>query len=546
MRSVRHVVQWLLALGVAAVGQSIAHSDGLITMRSAMFERADWSALPGWTEDDHGPALHGFVAACAVVSNRATWRDACRLAKQIPIAERRSRARGFFESEFSAYRVFDPAGADRGDGLLTGYFEPVLTGRRQREGRFVYPIYAPPADLLHLDARLLNRRGNVLDDPAFIVRDRQVMVAPNGDGQAYRLARETLGAEPLDRHYRVRIDGDRIVGYHDRGRIEAAHLESADVLAWVDDPNALYVMQVQGAGRVRLPGGEVLKLAYADQNGQPFTPRGELASVTRTRSIDSAIGALESESRLTDSLKALIDLDQPGVPGDEPAGVRTRGVRVAVQAPQSDRAVDQVIDQLLRPARVEPMRPSRTRTDRAAIEPIRHDSGEPIAPALPDYGPGAENSRYAAQALAHLARARTLDRSYVFFRPRHDAALNPPGSLGVPLTAGRSIAVDPRVTPLGAPVFIEAERYGAARPLRRLMLAQDSGGAIRGAQRADLFWGSGPRAGTQALQTRDRLALWVLLPRGFLEARAAQVRTRSISAGGATDCTAPEGDDCNE
>ena len=75
--------------------------------------------------------------------------------------------------------------------------------------------------------------------------------------------------------------------------------------------------------------------------------------------------------------------------------------------------------------------------------------------------------------------------SYVFFRELPASHAGPPGSLGIPLTARRSIAVDPHYVPLGAPVFIATTWPNSAKPLNRLMLAQDTGGAIRGPVRAD-------------------------------------------------------------
>jgi membrane-bound lytic murein transglycosylase A len=85
--------------------------------------------------------------------------------------------------------------------------------------------------------------------------------------------------------------------------------------------------------------------------------------------------------------------------------------------------------------------------------------------------------------------------------------------LGVPLTPQRSIAVDARVIPLGSPVFMATTMPDSAEPLNRLMLAQDTGGAIRGGVRADMFWGFGPEAGRLAGKMRETGALWVLLPR---------------------------------
>lgn len=105
--------------------------------------------------------------------------------------------------------------------------------------------------------------------------------------------------------------------------------------------------------------------------------------------------------------------------------------------------------------------------------------------------------------------------SYVFFREvQSKGSEGPQGALGVPLSAERSIAVDSRQVPLGAPVFLSTTQPAAAAPLRRLMLAQDTGGAIRGVVRADFFWGFGADAGSQAGKMKQQGQMWVLLPPG--------------------------------
>ena len=102
--------------------------------------------------------------------------------------------------------------------------------------------------------------------------------------------------------------------------------------------------------------------------------------------------------------------------------------------------------------------------------------------------------------------------SYVFFRELPLEAETPPGALGVPLTPGRSVAVDPRYPPLGAPVFVATTSPSGSEPLYRLMMAQDTGGAIKGEVRIDFFWGMGERAGIQAGRMKQPLKMWVLLP----------------------------------
>jgi len=105
--------------------------------------------------------------------------------------------------------------------------------------------------------------------------------------------------------------------------------------------------------------------------------------------------------------------------------------------------------------------------------------------------------------------------SYVFFKEEKviDPSIGPKGALGVPLTAQRSIAVDPQFIPLGAPVFLAATLPASKTPLRRLVMAQDTGSAIKNPVRADYFWGFGAEAGEQAGRMKQRGELWVLLPK---------------------------------
>ena len=120
-----------------------------------------------------------------------------------------------------------------------------------------------------------------------------------------------------------------------------------------------------------------------------------------------------------------------------------------------------------------------------------------------------------AWARANPGRLQELlnaNPSYVFFREVPNSKEGPVGALGVPLTAERSIAVDPRSVPLGAPVFLATTRPNTSKPMNRLVLAQDTGGAIKGAVRADFFWGFGKEAGEQAGRMKQSGRMWVLLP----------------------------------
>lgn len=120
--------------------------------------------------------------------------------------------------------------------------------------------------------------------------------------------------------------------------------------------------------------------------------------------------------------------------------------------------------------------------------------------------------------VAHPERRQELlnaNPSYVFFKEEKviDPSKGPKGALGIPLTPERSIAVDAQFIPLGAPVFLATTQPGTDTPLQRLTMAQDTGGAIRNAVRADYFWGFGAEAGERAGKMKQRATMWVLLPK---------------------------------
>jgi membrane-bound lytic murein transglycosylase A len=142
------------------------------------------------------------------------------------------------------------------------------------------------------------------------------------------------------------------------------------------------------------------------------------------------------------------------------------------------------------------------------------------------------------------------DPSFVFFRQIRDYDGGPIGALGVPLTPQRSIAVDPRTTPLGMPVYIASDGAGSSG-MRRLMLAQDTGGAIRGAVRADYFWGFGPQAGQRASQTKAVGRMWLLVPKDLaLGTLPGSIATRGLDRRGIIDldgeCVIADPDLCVE
>ena len=131
---------------------------------------------------------------------------------------------------------------------------------------------------------------------------------------------------------------------------------------------------------------------------------------------------------------------------------------------------------------------------------------------------GATMQSIRAWIAANPARRQELfnaNPSYVFFREERlaDPSIGPKGALGVPLTPGRSVAIDPQLLPLGAPIFLATTESASEVPMQRLVMGQDTGGAIRGAVRADFFFGFGTEASENAGRMKQRGQIWVLMPR---------------------------------
>jgi membrane-bound lytic murein transglycosylase A len=122
---------------------------------------------------------------------------------------------------------------------------------------------------------------------------------------------------------------------------------------------------------------------------------------------------------------------------------------------------------------------------------------------------------WARNNMSKLRDLLNSNPSYVFFRELPAGLPGPLGALGVPISAERSVAIDPKYIPLGAPIFLSTTQPNSQTSLKRLMIAQDTGGAIKGGVRADFFWGAGDGAGKLAGAMKQTGKIWVLLPKDF-------------------------------
>ena len=511
----------------AAPGQKTPSAQ--VKTRNALFKPSSFAELPGWRQDDLDTAWDALLASCKALSKREAWQPIC--AKTAHVARDPIVIRRFFESEFALFQILNVDASIDGD--VTGYYEPLINGSLRMEGPYTVPVYATPNDLYVLNWTKLapaQRRGTV-----FVVKNGQgLVVAPSRQAGSYALDTGRFEFDTRDRNWRVQLVGDRAVPYRTRTEIESVGRLDAPVLAYVDDAFALYAMQVQGSGRIRLRDGTVLRLQYAEHNGQTFRPlRVVSAKSERGRARGIASGDDEAETfELADSVEA------PSPDADEPtAGVTTRGLKSGTASGDSS-ASDAIVEQLLRGAQRPQQPKAATRPTRPATAPL------PRQEAMPTARPAAVQATRKA--------ALSSDPSYVFFRvaPDQSPTHGPVGALGVPLTAGRSIAVDPRVTPLGYPVYLSAPTpAGATLPMQRLVVAQDTGAAIRGAIRADFFWGFGADAGRQAMRTKQRGRMWLMLPQreaGKLLSSKVQTRGVGSQSGIDSDCLVADDDFCAE
>ena len=205
------------------------------TASGAALRPAAWNDLPAWRDDDHAAAWEALRTSCSVLAHRDAWRSVCSLALQSERPDR-AKARRFFETHFAPYQLVNADG--RAEGLITGYYEPLLRGSRQRSARYGHPVYGVPDDLLVVDL-----------------------------GELY--------TELKGKQLRGRLDGRRIVPYYDRAGIEGglAPVRGREI-AWVEDPVELFFLQIQGSGRIELENGSTLRVGFADQNGHPYRSIG--------------------------------------------------------------------------------------------------------------------------------------------------------------------------------------------------------------------------------------------------------------------------------
>jgi len=233
----------MILMPLGASGASAGETPRGVTLVPATFED-----LPGWSNDDHAAAFKTFLKSCDRLTSsaaRATSAGtaapdaglliACTEAAPLSSAKlTKAQAKAFFERLFVPHRVRH----GRPQGLLTGYYEPVLEGSRVETKRFKTPVYRRPPDLV-----------NVVD--------------------------ETMRGATGGKLTHVRQVGDKYEPYPTRAAIEQGALKGKGLeLVYLADPVDTFFMHIQGSGRIKLTDGTSIRIGYDGKNGHPYSSIG--------------------------------------------------------------------------------------------------------------------------------------------------------------------------------------------------------------------------------------------------------------------------------
>jgi membrane-bound lytic murein transglycosylase A len=543
----------------AALGETdAAHAAATpFATRNALYTPVSFANLPGWKTDDVAQSWEAFRLSCSVLGRKPGWSAPCTAMRNVNGNDNNA-VRRFFEENFTVYQIRNVDKSAR--GVLTGYYEPILRGSRKYGAPYVYPVYGVPRDMLFLDARRLP--PNARSDPimARIEGHTVVPVASVSPGSArgvYALELYNSVPDIRDKRIRLRLEGNLIVPYYSRAQIERQRID-APVLAYVADPAMLYSMQLQGAGKIVLPDGvSVIRLAYAEQNGFAFNPPVATASTKGRKVLVRGVEIDLEEGNVSTQNPAASADSSSSEDGPQSALLRGADASNASDGPSAARdsagADGPPESPLLRgfnltKAATPVVRPARANTAPSSVANVT-TPGTPSTPAVHTAAAKAAPSVPPLSGASPLASSfASSDPSYVFFRTIPDSSAGPIGALGVPLSPERSAAVDPRTTPLGAPVFIDTSETATRNTgITRLLIAQDAGGAIRGAVRADYFFGTGETAQQKASTMKQPAQMWVLLPKSLrISAKESAVRVRGGPALLQADCVVDDPDLCVE
>jgi len=201
------------------------------SISQANFQQIDWEDLEGFESDNISKALDVFIKDCQVSQKDKRLKDVCVKANT---EQSKEDSKAFFINNFTPYQLISNDGDD--EGLITGYYEPLLYGSYTQTEKFKYPIYEVPENLITVDLK----------------------------GAYSSLKNYTL---------RGKIQGKKLIPYETREEINEIDFKTSNHLkpiCFVDDKIDLFFLQIQGSGKVQLPDGKRINIGYGGQNGHPY------------------------------------------------------------------------------------------------------------------------------------------------------------------------------------------------------------------------------------------------------------------------------------
>ena len=242
------------------------------TPPTPIFTPSKWDMLPDWPTLDLTPSWVAMLQSCRVLKTKPQWQDICAGTELVDKNDSEAQ-RKFFEERMVPFQISNADGSD--NGVITGYYEPLLRGSRSKTARFRFPLYAVPDDMLEID----------LGD-----------TVPQLKGQRLR----------------GRLSGKKVVPYYKRGEIDAlAEPLKGRELFWVEYAVELFFLQIQGSGRIELADGRQVKVGYADQNGHPYVSIGKkLIEMGEMKLEDASMQGIKAwGERNPSKLNALLELN---------------------------------------------------------------------------------------------------------------------------------------------------------------------------------------------------------------------------------------------
>ncbi len=203
-----------------------------------LLKPANWSDLEKLIDqDDLGKAWHAWQLGCTGLKARPQWNNVCTLAEQLNQPDR-AQIQDYFKNNFNVFLATNSDGTDT--GLITGYYQPIVRGSRNKSNQYPYPLYTRPDDLITVEL-------------------------------------STLFPELANKRVRGRVVGSKLIPYYSRAEIDSdqAPLQGRE-LYWIDDAVELFFLQIQGSGIIQLDSGEKIPIGYADQNGMAYQSIGRL------------------------------------------------------------------------------------------------------------------------------------------------------------------------------------------------------------------------------------------------------------------------------